>query len=436
MAKKSKIRWNRIAWKRVIPAGILLILVLYFIISLIVGLFTGGKSSNIYTVCNLNGKQTLKAVGQEDHSSVTLVKDYKFYGEHLNFYVESYDRSSLETVIPQADSIVLADLCSNKQYEFEMQSAVDGQIDLAQLTPGFYAVYLKSGEKLSRIYLDRTILTNNVIHTVTRKSLRTRVEIIANRKQFDSPEARQSVLDQPYVYLKVTEEAVSSDTAADIDYDIVISIAPALTMDHISLVGDSGNGITEAEELWSVATELKNTLAENGYKVKMLKDAYNAPYLSGGAFYGTDGVLNRAYDSKAKYFIYLDMGIWGGEVGVYHSGFALGKLSESIFGELNTIGLLNGQQLTASSLESTNHGTYDEDYEIREAGGVVLGAGTYSETSVANSGFAGHNIYGIETVKIVTTDITDASSVSLWREKKSQVAQAIYRGIASYLEQK
>ena len=431
MAKNSRKAIRKIAWKRVIPAGILLILAVYFVISLIVSLFTGGKNTDIYTICSLNGKQTLKAVGAEDRENVILVKDYNFYGENLNIYSSAYDRNSLDEISFTGDSYVLADLCSSKTYEFEISAAVDGQIDLAKLEAGFYAVYLKQGETVSRVYLDRTILNNNIIHTVTHGSIRKKIEVIANRKQFDSVDAKQSVLDQPFVYIKVTEEPVSAETAVT-DYDIVISLAPSLTMDHVSLVGEQANGITEASELWNVAIELRDKLQEKGYKVMVLKDSYNAAYTAGGAFYGIGGTLDKAYGSGAKYFIFLDMGVWGGETGVWHSGFAEGAMAASIFEELQNIGLLKEGQVNPSSLDTTATGSYDEDYEIREAGGKVLGAGTYSEASQSNASFAADNIKGIETVKIVTTNITDSSSVSLWNEKKSQVADAIIRGIEKY----
>lgn len=434
MAKGKKIRWDRIAWKRVIPAGILLFLALYFVISLIVGLFSRPSTSDIYTICNLSGKQTLKAIGKEDRSNAVVVKDYNFYGENLNLWTEAYDRNSLDTISFAGDSYVLVDLCSNRTHEFEISSAVDGQIDLSKLESGFYAVYVKQGDKASRVYVDHTILNKNVIYTVTRNATRTRVELIANRKQFDSVKSKESVLDQPYLYLKVTEEAASSVDGAEDNYDVVISIAPALTMDKISLVGEKQYGITEAKELWDVAQELKTKLQEQGLKVRILKDAYDAPYNNGGAFYGTDGVLNRAYDSGARYFIYLDMGTWDGETGTYHSSFAAGSLAESIHNELVNIGLMKSSQFKASNTDKANGSFYDEDYEIREAGGIVLGAGTYSDASAANMDFAGENIYGINTVKIVTNNVRSQSGVNTWKAKKDQIAQAICDGIMKYFK--
>ncbi|MBQ1757262.1 MAG: hypothetical protein IIZ98_02900, partial [Erysipelotrichaceae bacterium] len=71
--------------------------------------------------------------------------------------------------------------------------------------------------------------------------------------------------------------------------------------------------------------------------------------------------------------------------------------------------------------------------EIRELGGIVTGAGQYSETSEMNASFASKNIYGVNTVKIVTTNIWDSSSVSRWNERKEAIANAIIEGLEAYL---
>ena len=67
MAKKAKI-----AWKRVIPLGVLGILVIYLVLSLLVSLIfrpgsgtDPGKKNNDpskVTICTLNSKQTTKAL--------------------------------------------------------------------------------------------------------------------------------------------------------------------------------------------------------------------------------------------------------------------------------------------------------------------------------------------------------------------------------------
>ncbi len=83
----------------------------------------------------------------------------------------------------------------------------------------------------------------------------------------------------------------------------------------------------------------------------------------------------------------------------------------------------------ASSLDEEY---YDGEYEIRETGGSVLGTGTYSETATQNANYT-DNIYGINTIKIITTNIYDADSVSLWTSCKDSVAQAIADAFLQYL---
>ena len=98
--------------------------------------------------------------------------------------------------------------------------------------------------------------------------------------------------------------------------------------------------------------------------------------------------------------------------------------------------MLRDTQISASEISAGANeslGKFDEEYEIREAGGKVLGAGTYSETSKANESFAANSIYGINTVKIVTNNIKSSGSTDTFKEKKLEIAGAIADGIMEYL---
>lgn len=440
MANRKSIRWNRIAWKRVVPAGILILLLFYLFISLIVGLLKGGtgKNSSDFTICSLNGKQTLQAVKKEDRTHSVLVKDFNFYGESLNLYSEPYNRNDIASVSFEGDKFVLVDLCTDKKFEFEIGALIDSQINLGQLEAGFYSVYLKSGDQMNRVYLDRTLLSNNTIYTVSRNASRFKIELLANRTLFDNAKSSESVLDQPYLYLKVTEEPASSEVASN-DYDIAISIAPALIRGGVSLVGEQNYGITEAKELWDVAEELKSKLEEAGLKVRICKDSYDVPFNDGGSYYGLNGVLDKAYSSKAKYFIYLDMGVWDGGTGTFYSHFAAGNLARTIHGKLMDIGLFSDSHLIRSAVDTGDYpelGKFDDEYEIREAGGIATGAGTYSDVSAANAPFAAENIFGLNTVKIVTNNIKSKGSTDTFKEKKAEIATAIYDGLMEYLGKK
>ena len=417
----------RIKWKVAIPMAILALLVLYLIISLVVGLFTKNpsKDSDIYTPCNLTGKQTLKILQNEDRTNVAVVKDYNFYGESLNLYYEAYDRNMANAGTLTGKQLVLIDMCSDKKITFDITRNLDTQIDIAKLEPGFYSVYTQEGEKFTRLYADKSILSNNTIYSVTRNGKRTRVELIANQKLFDAKDATESRLDRPYLYLNVTAEEVKEDTT---EYDIVIITAPALTLQHVSPVGESANGIVEATELQAVADELKTILEEKGLKVSVIKGGGD-DYLM---YYGKDGVVGKAYKSDAKYAIYLDMVTLDYEILMVHSSYVSDAFASSVFEKLKGIGLYSGNELTKSNRMNGDAGAADAYYEIRELGGVALGTGTFSATSAQNEAYKDHK-KGINAIEIITTNIRNASSVSLWNQKKAEMAKAIAEGVLAYL---
>ena len=137
--------------------------------------------------------------------------------------------------------------------------------------------------------------------------------------------------------------------------------------------------------------------------------------------------------------IYLDMTNYDADMGVKYSGYAGGSLATSVYGKLVSIGLYDGNRTTElypCVREEGNDpakGEFDVEYEIRELGGIVTGAGQYSETSEMNASFASKNIYGVNTVKIVTTNIWDSDSVARWNERKEAIANAIIEGLEAYL---
>ena len=441
MARKSKI-----AWKRVIPLFILVVLVIYLVLSLLISLIFhpnsegGGNKNNDttkVTICTLNNKQTMKALQNENREQTVEIKDYNFYGESLNLYYDAYSRTTVESNSLSGQKIALIDMCSDNKITFDITSAVDSQINIGKLTPGFYSVYIQAGEEgaetYTRVFMSNAIRGNNTIYSVLRNGQRMKVELVADRTYFDTEKDEESKLDKNYLYLNVTSE--KAEEATSTDYDVVIFSAPALTQGGVSLVGESANGIVEAEELYNVALQISSQLSEKGYRVKVMKDAMDQNIL----FYNGNGVANKAYNSKAKYMIYLDMTNYDADLGVKYSGYAAGTLQTAIYDKLVTAGLFDGDRsaelypCVMETSDYSNDGEFDTEYEIREMGGKVLGAGKYSESSAGNASFAANNIYGVNTVKIVTTNIWDSASVAKWNERKEAVASAIVEGFEQYL---
>lgn len=419
-AKRKKLK---IKWKTTIPALICVVLFIYLIISLIVTLFSGSsKDIDIYKIGNLSGKKTLEVINKEDRSNPVEIKDYNFYGESLNLYFDSYSINMKKTDTLNGKSVVLKDLLDEKNIvEFnDLTNKIDNQIRLGDLADGFYSIYLKDGDSLSRLYYSSIIAYDNYIYTVRRNGVSKRVEIIADKTLFDEKDKNKEVLDNNYLYLKVTTASAEENT----QYDFAISTSPALVYEGVSLDGVEAYGIVEAKEMYELAQNLKTALENKGFKVLILKDEYNQDI----SYYGNNGVLNRAYNSKAKYMLHLDMDEYGNKALLY-STKSSGLLAKAIFDSLMNSTTLYPSNDYLSVCDLADDDINDSQYEIREAGGVVLAAATYSESSQKNASFALNNKFGIDTIEIITTNINDIADVTNWIENKTKAIDAIVNGI-------
>lgn len=424
MKKKYKIKW-----KNVILAALCLILFLYLIISLLISLFSGSnKDVDIYKIADFSGNKTLQIINSEDRSNSIEVKDYSFYGESLDLYFSNYSLSMPKNDTLNGKTVVLKDLIDDKNIiTFEnLTNEIDNQIKLDELKDGFYSIYLQNGEVLSRLFYSSVLSYDNVFYTVRRDGQIKKIELIADKSLFDYQKKKETVnvLDNNYLYLKVS--TVAADQSSQ--YDIAISTAPALVYEGVSLTGVEDNGIVESEQLYQLALDIKAQLESKGLKVLLIKDTHDQDI----AFYGNGGVLNKAYSSKAKLFIHLDMDEYGDKA-VLYSSKSSSKLASAIFnGLLNDCNIYeNDQYLLASSL--TEDGNNDAQFEIREAGGKLLAAATYSENSQNNKSFAYDNRYGMNAVDVILTNINEADDVANFLNNKDKIVTSIVSGICSYL---
>lgn len=424
MKKKYKIKW-----KNVILAALCLILFLYLIISLLISLFSGSnKDVDIYKIADFSGNKTLQIINSEDRSNSIEVKDYSFYGESLDLYFSNYSLSMPKSDTLNGKTVVLKDLIDDKNIiTFEnLTNEIDNQIKLDELKDGFYSIYLQNGEVLSRLFYSSVLSYDNVFYTVRRDGQIKKIELIADKSLFDYQKKKETVnvLDNNYLYLKVS--TVAADQSSQ--YDIAISTAPALVYEGVSLTGVEDNGIVESEQLYQLALDIKAQLESKGLKVLLIKDTHDQDI----AFYGNGGVLNKAYSSKAKLFIHLDMDEYGDKA-VLYSSKSSSQLANAIFnGLLNDCNIYeNDQYLLASSL--TEDGNNDAQFEIREAGGKLLAAATYSENSQNNKSFAYDNRYGMNAVDVILTNINEADDVANFLNNKDKIVTSIVSGICSYL---
>ncbi|MBR0137973.1 MAG: N-acetylmuramoyl-L-alanine amidase [Erysipelotrichaceae bacterium] len=410
--------------KFLIPSGICLILLLYFVVTFAASFFHKPEPDpTIYKICTYSGKETLQKVAEEKREEVVLLKDYNYYGESLNLYFETYSLTQSSFATMKGQTLAFVNMCTGEETLFEPGVELDSQVNLGSLAGGFYSVYIKSGETYKRIYFDYKLTEDTVFYTVTRNGKRAKVQLIGDSTLFNEANATADVLDHNYLYVRVDIEDVQEVTSV---YDVAITTAPSLTV-NASTVGAKANGITEAEELWKVAEMIKQELEAAGLKVRIIKDSYDEAI----QYYGAGGVLERVYQSKAKYLLNLDM--LGANSystpNIYCSSLAKGNAGSAIAAALKQTAL-NTLELVQSG--RTDNG-YDDTYEIREAGGLPLGAGAYSASSKANESFAANNRYGIDTVLIVYIDINKASDVNTFTANQEAIAKATAQGLLEYL---
>lgn len=418
--KKNKIKWNVI-----IPV---LLITLVLIIS---GIYlinnTKKQNEDSYGICGFNNIKTRNIV----HNSEDKIKisDYLFYGETLNLFSEPFEFGAKDDFYGKTVSLV--NLCTGLDYVYMLESKVDGQIPLEGLEPGFYSVHLNKDLKLYQMFFENEV--NDVFYTTTRDNANLKIELIANKHIFDDENQTDAYLDENYFYIKVTQETAPSDY-----YDIVIDPGH-LTRDSGWLErGITSNGLIESEETYKMALELKKEFEANGFRVFLTRDDESIVNS-----YGIDGRLYRAYNSKSKYYIDIQLKsssnttIRGTQV--VYSSYSSNKLANSILSSLvNSTNLIatdyRGSGNVFGVIPSVLADGFDGRMMIRESGGKILGAGKYSQkSSEENGSFNAENRYGMQTITIEYAYISNQEDYDVWVNDKNNVAKATVNGFKKYL---
>ena len=185
---KLNIRWKAIRWNVLIPLIICAFLIVYLLVSLIIGLFfKGGREMDIYKIGKYTGRQTYEMIMKEDRTNPVPVYDYNYYGESLNLYFDYYSLDLPYSTMLRGKSLVLKDFCSDKVITLDnFSEKVDSQIDLSSLPDGFYGVYLMENEISERVYLNSVISFDDEFHTVLRDGKSKSIQLLADQKLLQS----------------------------------------------------------------------------------------------------------------------------------------------------------------------------------------------------------------------------------------------------------
>ncbi len=375
-----------------------------------------------YEVCELDQSKIIEQFIEYKYPDKLVIKDFFYYGETLSLFEEKYNIQEKSSLLGK--TIVLENVCSDEEYFYLIDDDVDGQIPLDQLPEGFYEVFVNIDMVKKRVTTADKF--KETINLVRRNDKNINVEIIADKNIFDDKE-HEDYLDDNYMFISVKNMENSSQ-----DYDIVLD----------PQYGNNDNGWFEnfgplindkrvADELYDFSTVVKTELEKAGLKVLITRKSIDDIV----SVYGKDGRLDRAYASKAKY--YIELGFGEADQGGL-------KVFNSSFSSMHFAGSMAKYLLSNTNLESPNDsGVYtvrrsnglDGDMVIREIGGKALSAATYSDLAkTENASFAFENPYGLESISIELFSVKDQAQVITWEENKNVYAKALAQGLLDFLD--
>lgn len=381
-----------------------------------------------YSICGFSQKEMQSKI-EKDFTQTYVVKDFVYYGESLHLYKNPYQVETSDEIAGK--SIVLKDVCSDKEYAFVIGSQADRGILLSSLQNGYYEIFIIEDLVEKRVVFEQDV--ENSIQTIHRHNGKSKlVTLTANQNAFADSGI---TFPQKYTYIEVKEGKEET-------YDVVLDPSG---MDHdftYSLnKGGEGNGLLENEVTYEAATQIKKALEDKGLKVMIAKKDASEIVES----YGEDGRLERAYKGKAKYYIRLsfaetDYGLAGLQITC--SSHASDAFASQIQYDLkrNTAtpfsqdaGVVDGLYESYPWEGIDGRSVYDSDLWVRESGGKATQAGMYSENAIKQNVFAKDNVYGMNAIHINLGYINNEADAQFYKQNKDAYIQSISDSILKFL---
>lgn len=382
-----------------------------------------------FTICGLNEEKSAEKLNQATTELYTI-RDYQFYGESLNLYAQPYSLTSKDDT--DRKSIDLVNLCTEESLTYTMEDNADRRIALSELEPGVYALSIRDDLIKKRLVYEGTLISEPFT-TVKRDGKVKKATLIADQTMVEPN------LSQNFLFLQI-EEVEPGD-----EFDVFIDPYGDRMSNGLYQPAGSGNGLKEAEEMQKAAEILKEKLESYGLRVALSKE--KGEDIIG--YYGEDGIMEKAYASKAKYYLELGMNSAAQSVyqgtEIYHSNYSSPTLANSLMYALRKNTSLKASNaftwtdrnegVTSCNLTEGESGgkIYDILPSIRESGGRVTGAGTFSEAAKLNASFAQDNRFGLQAVSINFIYLSNAEDVATWNQERdailSELADAFVKAI-------
>ena len=383
------------------------------------------KQVDTYGVCGLSNQKTRQLFENQivDEAQLLSLGDYLYYGETLNLYHETYNRNGQDLFAGK--TVILRNVCSGLDFVYMMEKNADGQIPLEDLDEGFYQVFIMQDLKEKQLVSHEKL--HDTFYTVTRENTNKKIELIADQNLFDNPD-EEPFLQKNYVFVQVSTQPQPEDWI-----DVMIDPGAMHQDNGYTDKGVHGNGLLAYEENYRIAVKLKDQLEKLGLKVELTRDLDEIVNS-----YGEDGRLDRAYSQHARYYINIEMksatnvNLRGTDI--VYSSFSSNRMASTVLKSIvENTSLTYAREATgsASGTSTGEDGTaYDGQKIIRESGGRILGAGTFSEASRQNQSFAAENRCGMQALTIQYLFLSNSEDVAAWQTELDRIAEATASGLA------
>ncbi len=380
-----------------------------------------------FSACSLSARETANLLHAEEIEAEFALNDYLFYGETLSLFEKTYSLENRDDIVGR--NLILVNLCSKESIlapsYYLVTSEIDNRIPLETLENGFYAISVAYNMKTYRAY--STDVKKEVFYTVRRNGEMKKITLIADAALLGPEEKNR--LERNWYYLKV-EDATDQEEI----YDIVLDPAYHYDGGDSLEIGPTINGINKTAETLEMAKRVKEKLEEKGLRVLISRNDEEKVLA-----YGINGRLHRAYQSKAKYLIELQLSSAKSErikgCVIDYSGFSSNRLASVILRHMvNEAGLhpQGGTNVPGLS-ESGRVGVYEGRMMLRESGGRILGAGTFSEKAELNASFAKDSIFGMQALTLEYLYMTNPEEAEYWLNNKDKIAEATANALLDYL---
>lgn len=418
-------KWS---YKIVVPFVVLILILSYF-----GGTYLLRKNTvdDRFTVCDLNPKKSqnllVERLPEYEKQGSDVIRDYGLYGETLKIYKNEFDPMKFDKM--STSTLFLTNLCnnSNDKQTYLMSKELDVGIDMGKIANGLYEIEALADIDLVRIYAENPI--DDTFYSVMRDGTRKAFHIFADKSIYG--ELPDGIEAKNYLYLEVYE-------ATDIKkFDVVLDPSGGEYRTSGSMnKGASFDGLSEYDEMYKMAQQVKKKLEARGLKVMISRDDEK-----GINYDGEKGRFQKGYDQKANYYVHMRFEKSGSKndkgLLVLYSNFTTNQFAANM---VNRLVEETGMQTTpytdtrnkAGVFQTTKKDNLDYNMFIRETGGKFTGSGIlpiYKDSM----NFAKDSRQGMHTIDILYGYMSNEKDFKNWNENNEKIADATANGILTHL---